>query len=589
MSLMLTWPAAAQSPDPFGEPETARPVPREPMTATEQKPYLSPMRGEGTSGGAQGVTREELPSSAALEERERGVERGELQPVMAADGSGLPYELWQGLTVEQLGQHIAALTLPPRSPVLHGLWRRLITSDVTPPSGTASPVQFTALRIEALDRSGLIDEAAQALANEPASTSDPLLSVLLARSEIGLGNRERGCEIARGNAARPTGLPKPMQAEALLINGYCAAVRGDTGAAELQAGLARELGFTQLAGPDLLDGVAAGVAPQVPAGTKLTLLDYRIAELKGSLANTDLIGAASPALLSALAHGPQTPPDLRLAAGEAAAEANTLTVAELAQLYRAPGAGGDGGSIERAGLFKSAESERTPQKKARLIRAYLDEALRAGLTWPAYALMAKPAAELQQAPEIGWFAETAVEIDLATGNYEGARSWARFGSTPGFSNPTERSGLGHWIALADITDPALTSGRTQSLGEIEALAHGGRIEPALLHRLLTVLDALELNVPIPLWDLANRAPQPSTGHLPDTGVLSELAEASKRREFGRTVLLVMRTLGPDGAGGAHMIALGDSIRALRRAGLEVEARQLALEGLFAAWPRTVSQ
>jgi hypothetical protein len=35
-----------------------------------------------------------------------------------------------------------------------------------------------------------------------------------------------------------------------------------------------------------------------------------------------------------------------------------------------------------------------------------------------------------------------------------------------------------------------------------------------------------------------------------------------------------------------MIALGDTIRALKRAGLEPSARRLGLEALFAAWPRS---
>jgi hypothetical protein len=54
------------------------------------------------------------------------------------------------------------------------------------------------------------------------------------------------------------------------------------------------------------------------------------------------------------------------------------------------------------------------------------------------------------------------------------------------------------------------------------------------------------------------------------------------------VLLAMKTLGPNGAERAHMIALGDSIRALKRAGLEADARNLGFEALFASWPRAIS-
>ena len=98
--------------------------------------------------------------------------------------------------------------------------------------------------------------------------------------------------------------------------------------------------------------------------------------------------------------------------------------------------------------------------------------------------------------------------------------------------------------------------------------------------------ALDYLVPIPLWEAANRAPQTNSGYLPETGVLTELQDASKKQEFGRTVLLVMKALGPNGAEDAHLIALGDSIRALKRAGLEPDARRLGLEALLPTWPRT---
>lgn len=540
------------------------------------------------SGG--GVTREELPPSAASEERTRGVEREELDPVMAADGSGLPYELWGGLSAEQFAQYIAALSLPPKSPALHTLWRRLIASETGPAAGSVSSARFAALRVEALDQSGLIDDAAAVLAKEQASASDPLLLALTAKSEIGLGNFERGCEIGKGLISVQTQLPKPLLADTMLINGYCAASRGDPDGASLQASLLREQDLPGLVGADLLDSAAAGLVPEVPSGLKLSLLDYRIASLKGQPNQAKLIAAASPALLAGLAHDPRTVPDLRLAAGEAAAVLNAIPAGDLAQLYRAAGAGGDAGTIERSGLFKMAEGEQTPLRKTRHIRAFLDEAKQSGLYWPALQLMARPTQDLEPTPEIGWFAETAIEINLAAGNFEGVRQWARLGSSLGAGGGPGPQPLAHWIALADIADPAAHGpDRDRSLEALEPLARNGRFDPTLLHRLATVLDALDINVPMPLWELTGRSPQPEGGHLPDTGVLSELADASKKKEFGRTVLLVMRTVGPAGAEGAHMIALGDSLRALKRAGLDAEARQLALEGLFGAWPRAVSQ
>ena len=123
------------------------------------------------------------------------------------------------------------------------------------------------------------------------------------------------------------------------------------------------------------------------------------------------------------------------------------------------------------------------------------------------------------------------------------------------------------------------------LAAIAELAARGRIGPEALQRLVTVLDALNCDVPIALWDAASNTPQPATGFLPDTGTLAELAAAAKRREVGRTVLLVMRALGPQGPQGTHVLALRDGVRALQRVGLAADARRLALEALLAVWPR----
>lgn len=184
---------------------------------------------------------------------------------------------------------------------------------------------------------------------------------------------------------------------------------------------------------------------------------------------------------------------------------------------------------------------------------------------------------------MSWFAETGAEIALGAGQYDLARRWIAVANVEGRAGGS----LDHWLALADIADPNLAN-RGDSLIALESPAVSGRFKPDDLHRLATVLDALSYNVPIPLWEAASRTPQPNTGYLPETGVLSELQDAAKKKEFGHTVLLAMKALGPNGAEGAHMIALGDSIRALKRAGLESDARRLGLEALLVAWPRSTA-
>ena len=211
------------------------------------------------------------------------------------------------------------------------------------------------------------------------------------------------------------------------------------------------------------------------------------------------------------------------------------------------------------------------------MRAVFDDARRSGFAAQIAAVLATQLGRVPPLPELAWFSETAVEIALTAGDTVGARRWAE---VPG--------GPQHWLALCELADPDRREGRLPSLAAVENLAQRGRLNADSLHRLATVLDALDIEVPIALWDAANRTPQPAAGYLPETGVLADLAQAAKRKEVGRTILLVMRSLGPDGPAGANILALGDAMRALKAVGLEADARGLALEALIAVWPRQLS-
>ncbi len=505
--------------------------------------------------------------------------------------TGAPSDPWGGMPVAELEENLSKIDLPPRSPAIHDLWLRLITAR----AGNPDP-KLAAIRADALNRTGMIREASEALAGAGDVSADPVIATLAARTAIGAGHSEQGCETARSlTSAVAAKMPPHMKGEVILIAGFCAAVSDNKPAAGIAGDLAIENGLQDHAGPAALKAIAAGHKPTVERGKKVSLLDYRILQLGGPVDLSYAIPTASPALLAVLARDERAEPGTRLAAAEAAAGLNAIAIDELAAAYRANAdprhqvelsdAVADAGQpSRRAALFVAAETERTPLKKSRVIRAFLDEARRAGFYWPALQLMARPANDLQPIPEIGWFAETAVEASLAGGNFDGVHRWAEFAAS---MDREGRADLRHWLALSDIAEPNARD-RTQHLVVIEDLAQRGRFDSALLHRLATALDALDTNVPMPLWEAASRTEQPSSGHLPDTGVLSQLQDAAKARDYARTVLLTMRTIGPNGAEGAHMIALGDSIRALKRAGLEPEARRLALEALFPAWPRATN-
>jgi len=507
------------------------------------------------------------------------VERVELEPIMAPDTSGLPLELWRGLDLNTLEGLLAGLELPPRSPALHQLWRRLLLSNATPPAGAPDAEHFVALRLEALYRSGLLSDMEALL--KDSGTAGPVVKTLAARRDIGLGQRDAGCQAINTLAAPRSGLPGRLKGETQLLAGYCAAAANDGAAASLAAELAREEGLQAELPLAVLAAVATGSKPRLKLPTRVLLLDYRFLELLGPVNAQQILEKAEPALLVVLAGDAKTDARARLAAAEAALRLNALAPEAVAEIYRRLASSTTGNTdpqsadplLRRALFLRAAELAQAPAQRARFLRAMLDDARRTQAQAQTARLIAPLLANLQPASDVGWFAEAAVEIAAAAGDFSRARQWA------------DAAGLRHWTALLDIGDPARQGGRLPSLAAMEELAVRGRLGAETLHRLATVLDALDIDVPIALWDGANRTPQPATGYLPETGVLADLAQSAKRNDAGRTILLVMRALGPDGPGGANVLALGDAIRALKRTGLEADARRLALEALLPAWPR----
>jgi hypothetical protein len=509
----------------------------------------------------------------------RPVERGELAPVMASDASGLPLELWQGLDLAALEALLLSLELPPRSPALHSLWRRMLMAAATPPLGVGDAEYFTALRLEALYRSGLLADMGEVLAAD--HRPDAVVAALAARLDIGLGRRKAGCERVAALASPRSGLPGRLKGELQLLSGYCAAAAGDRAGVGLAVELAREEGFDAALPLAVLAGFAAQTKPRLELPKRVLLLDYRFLELLGPVAEQSLIERAEPALLVALASDDRADAELKVAATEAAVGLHALPAEALAAAYRRLAEGGaqretgtTAASARRAMMLRALKSARTPAERIRETRALMEDGEPGRRSGLADALARLIAPELA-ARDDGWeagaaFAETATAVALSAGEVAGARQWA--------------SALPAWRELIAIVAPQ--DGRpAPPLAAIAELAATGRIRPEALHRLVTVLDGLDCEVPIALWDAASLTPQPATGYLPDTGTLAELAAAVKRREVGRTVLLVVRALGPNGPEGAHVLALRDGVRALQRVGLAADARRLALEALLPVWPR----
>ena len=135
-ALVLTGLAILHAPSAVRAQDAWTPTFRNPPSAPKQRPQgpqppNQPPQAEWREPAAGPYQRPEpIPRS--------GVEKMDLDPVAAADGSGLPLELWRGLDMKALEGLLAQVDLPPRSPALNGLWRRLLQSSAPPPHPTGS-------------------------------------------------------------------------------------------------------------------------------------------------------------------------------------------------------------------------------------------------------------------------------------------------------------------------------------------------------------------------------------------------------------------------------------------------------------------
>ncbi|MBU1211794.1 MAG: hypothetical protein KJ587_11040, partial [Alphaproteobacteria bacterium] len=456
-----------------------------------------------------------------------------------------------------------------------------------------------AAKIDAQLRLGFVEEAAAFPIPEGLNReSSDWAGFALRRSVamLALGRGEDACRDARDIIAVADGLPDKDKDLGILLSGYCGALSNTSAAVTLAADVARERSGFDPAGLAGLEAVARGARPRIPTSLKLSPIAYRMLQKAGADPGQLVAAQADAALLAAMPVDGLLPAEARIEAAEKSAASYILTPEMLAKAYgEAPrgtdieampaGRDAETGSpvLRRANLYVAAARQPTPLRKVRLVRAFLDSSAKAGLFEPALEMMSEPVSRIAPVDEIGWFAETAVEALVVGGRIEEARQWLRLAEN---ADPRGAGALAHWAALVDIADPSRSARRGDSLASLERMALRGDFKPAELHRLATVLDALDYQVPIPLWDAASRSPQPTDGYLPPTGVLSELQQAAKSGESAKMILLVANAIGPDGPAGAHMIALGDAIRAFKRAGMEREARRLGVEALFPAWPRS---
>jgi hypothetical protein len=497
---------------------------------------------------------------------------------------GLGVGMWRGSSRAQAIELVQLLPAPIDSAAMRSLARRLLLTTATAPDGKSDHGPLLLARARKLSELGAVAESVELIRAAPPGAADARLAQVAVEGLFFANDNSGACARVRG-VDHQGGYWQQALA-------YCLALAGETEKASVIADLLRERGAETLPGflglieAILGDKNARVELPAEPSALTLSMMRTAKRKLPEAVASS-----RTAAVLRFMALAPNADLAARLTAAERAAALGALSAGELAEIE----AGVPLTPDEMPNAVAISEAQWTPRARALLLRAALAEtapAARAALLMRAFALarekgglatfrqVARPALDgfapvsetLAVAGEVGatfyafarakegdaWYA--AVER-AAPSNPDAARAWtvlwplAQLATRPAAWDPTM---VMKWRAAQG---PA---GREDA----------GRARATLV---FVLFEAVGQPVPADAWtSLVNGAsagePAPS-----EPAAIYALNHAVREQRRAETVALALIALGSRGPTGASPLALGAVIGALARAGLEADARALALE------------
>jgi hypothetical protein len=500
---------------------------------------------------------------------------------------GLPNTLWQGSQLSLIAALLPKLA-PSTSPALQSLARRLLASGAAVPEGAADGPSLLSLRVAALDRLGLVHDASALAQAAPGQVSDPAF-LQASRDAFWLaGNTKAAC-------GRLNAVPGPARDQGWdKANAFCRALAGEHEAASISVGLLREENVTDVpffALFAVVNGEGEIKLASLPNPPPLTLAMLRASNKP---VPSDVLQGAPPATFAAVAGMSNATAPLRIAAAERAAAFGGETPADLAKLYaaqnfppealaKAPTAAkANREGLGNALMYQAVVAEKVPAAEAEAIAAAFS--LAGGAKVPAPLWLQRVYGpilfRITPGPGVIWFADTATRAYLAGNDVNNARAWASLGDTdrvlaaPG--QPPAGTLLGRLMALADkeATPP---DGPTLAAWYKAAEAVDGAERDARTALFYALLEALGQPVPADAWQAIAGGAAATSGTLPSPIVLHGLSAAANAGRLGETALYALLAFGDGGPATADATTLSAVIAALRKVGLEADARAIAVE------------
>lgn len=499
--------------------------------------------------------------------------------VLSPGQGGFPDSLWKGASSVVVRKLIPMLPGQTASWTIRDLERRLLLSSVTAPEGSdpASRPSLTELRAERLLALGELDGLLKLAEATPSHAAGSTLDRLTLDAALLAGNLPQACDQARHGVA--------VGNDGVLarITVLCNLAAGKTAEGNMGLDLLRE---RKEVDPPFVNAaeVLAGLPP-IPAAklkwgeiSPLHVVAYDAAHLP---LPADVIAKASPQVARAVALGRYNAMDQRVAAGERAESAGTLSVEGLQKLYLEVTFSAEDlagamvkaeGPLGRALLYRAATDAADPGIRLSLALKAVDLARNQGQEAAAIRLFSKifinarsDPAMVSLAPQLARILFVLNRPDLAVfwSNLAGkdpalTRLWpilSVYGVSPGQALPQD--GLTAWRGSMNGLPPEVMGRR--------------------LAVVLGALSGLGAKIPDAVWL--------DTLGLPEGGIkvglYAMLQHSALEAHQGMTVLTGLAALGDVPLDKVDPVILSEVISAFTVVGLTDDARRLAVEAMLA--------
>jgi len=540
--------------------------------------------------------------------------------VLGPREGGFGLDMWRGTDRSVARPLLARLPGDMPSPAMHDMARRLLLSVTAPPAGAGagsgpgggvlvaglgigpSPsvgaesngaesngIDFLTLRIERLMALGDIPAFNRLLDAVPVRQETQAIGRARVDGLWLAGNYDGACKLVRGRIGQ---YHAEVYWQKALV--FCQFLAGEVDQGMLGLDLLREQG-----GADdalffaLADALGGGEPEALPAGDP-SPLHLAMMLAAGLPMDTEMPQDAAPAILYALARAASAPPETRVLAAERACARGMIDGAALGEAYDSfifkpddlsnalSEAAAQEGPRARALLYQAARDETIPATRAEVLRVALERAVEDGTYQASVAALSPMLRELPVTPELAWLATAAGRALYAAGEPEQASAWLTLGRQEAILNPqasTAVAALWPYSRLAGRGSQT-ASGDLAAWGDIR-VGIGDPVPPRARSLLRAAFQALGERDPMAWAPIAATA-EAGARPMPDAAFVFALGDASEAGRVGETVLLSLIVLGERGPAGSHVLALESVISALRRVGLDAEARALAIEAAIAS-------